>query len=134
MSEIVLIVEDDAAFSGVVSDLIREEGLAVAAAINGKQALKMPTAGLRPIGILLDMMMPVMDGATFRQAQLALADARTVPVAVMSASGMSRCEVTALFGDVEYIAKPTNGSAILAFITRCRLQQSHAPGGTHSTH
>jgi CheY-like chemotaxis protein len=119
--DIVLIVDDDAAFRDAVAELVSDEGLAVATAINGQQALEMLASGLRPIAILLDMMMPVMDGPAFRAAQLAMADARSIPVAVMSASGTSRQEINTIFGDVEYIPKPTSGAAIVSFLARCRL-------------
>ena len=60
----------------------------------------MLASGLRPMAILLDLMMPVMDGPTFRREQLAMDAARSIPVAVMTASGTSRQQIATWFGDV----------------------------------
>ena len=118
---VVLIIDDDAAFRDALSELIADEGLSTVVASNGRQALDMLASGLRPIAILLDMMMPVMDGPAFRAAQLASDEARSIPVAVMSASGRSSQEILTAFGDVEYIPKPTSGAAVVAFVNSCRL-------------
>ncbi len=124
MPETVLIIDDDTGFRDALVELLVDEGLAAATAVNGSQALEMLTSGLRPVAILLDMMMPVMDGPEFRRAQLAMPEARSIPVAVLSASGTSRQQVMALFGDVEYIPKPASGTAILAFLARFRATRS----------
>ena len=119
--EIVLVVDDDRDLRQVLSELIRDEGLDVATASNGREALDLLTAGLRPMAILLDMMMPIMDGAAFRLAQLTMADVRSIPVAVMSASGACREAIASAFGDVEYVPKPMTGASILSFLGRCRF-------------
>ena len=119
--EIVLVVDDDRDLRQALSELIRDEGLDVATASNGREALDLLTAGLRPIAILLDMMMPIMDGAAFRRAQLTMADVGSIPVAVMSASGARREAIAAAFGDVEYLPKPMTGASILSFLGCCRF-------------
>jgi CheY-like chemotaxis protein len=86
---------------------------------NGRQAIDLLLGGLRPLAILLDVMMPVMNGADFRAAQLRMADVHSIPVAVLSASGLSRQAITASFGAVEYIPKPMSVATLLAFIERC---------------
>lgn len=116
----VLIVDDDVYVREALCEVVSEEGLDVAMASNGREALDLLTAGLRPIVIFLDVMMPVMDGVTFRSAQLAMAEARTIPVAVMTASGKSREAIAAAFGDVEYLPKPMDLDAILAVLERRR--------------
>lgn len=120
ITEVVLVVDDDESFREVLGDLIVDEGLSVATATNGREALDLLESGLRPIAICLDIMMPVMDGAVFRAAQLGMPEARAIPVAVLSASGTSRQQVTAQFGDVAYLPKPTTSAAIVAFLDRCR--------------
>ncbi|HVR63178.1 MAG TPA: response regulator [Polyangia bacterium] len=119
-TDVVLIVDDDEAFREVVAELVVEEGLAPVAAANGRQALELLVSGLRPIAILLDMMMPVMDGPAFRKEQLAMESARSIPVAVTSASGLSRQQIAGLFGDVDFLPKPAGGAAVVAFLQRCR--------------
>lgn len=126
-NDVVLIVDDDAGFREAVAELITEEGLAPVGAANGRQALEMLTSGLRPVAILLDYMMPVMDGPTFRKEQLRLETIRSIPVAVMTASGTSRQRIMELFGDVEYLPKPTAGTIIFDFLRRCRTGAALLP-------
>jgi CheY-like chemotaxis protein len=60
----VLIVDDDPAIRGLMADALRSEGYAVDMAAHGAEALEAMRAR-RPATILLDLMMPVMDGFTF---------------------------------------------------------------------
>lgn len=82
----VLIVDDDPDIREVLSDLLTTEGFSVASASNGERALTWLKTSGRPNVILLDLMMPVMNGKTFRSEQLKDADIKHVPVVVMSAS------------------------------------------------
>ena len=82
---IVMVVEDDHLIRQVIAEALEEEGFEVMEAANGKEALE-ALEQVRPSLILLDLMMPVMDGWTFRGVQRndpALAD---IPVVVVSAS------------------------------------------------
>jgi len=119
-SDLVLIVDDDYHFREALSDLIRDDGFDVVSADNGRHALDLLGAGLRPLAIFLDLMMPVMDGASFRAEQLKSPAIAAIPVAVLSASGTSRRQLPDAFGDVEVISKPMTGTEILAFLNRCR--------------
>ena len=60
----VLVVADDPAIRGLLSDALREEGYAVDLAAHGREALEAMRAR-RPATVVLDLMMPVMDGFTF---------------------------------------------------------------------
>ena len=66
----ILVVEDDHDIQSALASILREEGLHVATASDGAEALALLRQGLRPAVILLDLMMPVMNGAEFRAAQL----------------------------------------------------------------
>jgi CheY-like chemotaxis protein len=82
----VLIVEDDLELSDMMSQLLMLEGFETRTAANGDIALTLLREGPRPDVIVLDLMMPVMDGWRFREHQIhdpALAD---VPVIVLSAA------------------------------------------------
>jgi len=57
----------------------------VACATNGQEALEMLRAGERPSLILLDVMMPVLDGRQFREEQKRDPDLASIPVIVVSA-------------------------------------------------
>jgi CheY-like chemotaxis protein len=81
-----LLVEDDDDFREGLADILRSEGYSVACAANGLQALEYLKSGqAAPSVILLDMMMPVMDGWKFRQRMLAEASLADIPVILMSA-------------------------------------------------
>jgi CheY-like chemotaxis protein len=60
----VLVVDDDPAIRGLVGDALREEGYSVDLAAHGREALEAMRAR-RPQTVVLDLMMPVMDGFTF---------------------------------------------------------------------
>src|SRR4051794_21638581 len=64
----VLVVDDEPAVGRVVSDLLGDEGYEVRWATNGEEALRVLDVWL-PDVIVLDLMMPVMDGPSFRVAQ-----------------------------------------------------------------
>ena len=79
----VLIVEDDADLRDMMSTLLQLEGFETVAAPNGAVALDLLDPGLD--AILLDLMMPVMDGWEFRRQQLSRPAAAGIPVIVVSA-------------------------------------------------
>ena len=81
----VLVVDDDEQLRYVLCETIAEGGYEVEAASNGREALTV-IARWEPDLIVLDLMMPVMDGYSFRQEQRRLGLADGVPVIVLSAS------------------------------------------------
>ena len=102
----VLLVDDDQAIIDGVGEFLGEEGFKVVAAGNGAEALGCLRAGLRADVILLDVMMPVMDGWDFRAAQLADPALREIPVIVISASGFARETIGRQLKAYEVLAKP----------------------------
>jgi len=86
----VLVIEDDEGLREMMAQLLTLEGFQTATVANGQEALAYLHASSKPEVILLDLMMPVMDGWEFRrhqQADPALAD---VPVIVLSALDQAR--------------------------------------------
>jgi CheY-like chemotaxis protein len=81
----VLVVDDDASIRGFLAEALSDEGYHVETAGNGQEALTI-LGGWRPDVILLDLMMPVMDGWEFRSAQRQLPGLADVPVIVLSAT------------------------------------------------
>jgi CheY-like chemotaxis protein len=81
----VLVVDDDPTIRELVSVLLECEGYQVRTATNGREALD-TLEHWQPHLIMLDMLMPVMDGAAFLEAQQARPRLRHIPVIVMSAS------------------------------------------------
>jgi CheY-like chemotaxis protein len=65
----VLIVDDDRDIRETLGELLADEGFQVEASWNGQTALARLEEGFRPDVIVLDLMMPAMDGLTFRAQQ-----------------------------------------------------------------
>jgi CheY-like chemotaxis protein len=82
---LVLVVDDDLDIREIVMDVLVEAGMSAIGAADGADALRRLQAGLRPDLILLDLMMPVMDGLTFRRLQLADPELASIPVVILSA-------------------------------------------------
>lgn len=82
-----LVVEDDEGIRDALCDLLESEGFAVSSAVHGRDALeKLRNNGARPDIILLDLMMPVMDGWAFRSEQQQDPSLADIPVVVITAS------------------------------------------------
>jgi CheY-like chemotaxis protein len=81
----VLVVDDDPAIRGLVADALRGEGYAVDLAAHGREALDAMRAQ-KPATVILDLMMPVMDGFSFMEACHKEELCRDVPIVVISAA------------------------------------------------
>ncbi|MEO7192082.1 MAG: response regulator [Vicinamibacterales bacterium] len=107
----ILIVEDDTDIRTMMAVLLETQGYAAVVASDGIEALSM-ARNLKPCLILLDLMMPVMDGPTFRHAQWQDPTISEIPVIILSAhpqaSGIAR-ELQA----VSYLEKPVSFDALL---------------------
>jgi len=114
MSGTVFIVEDDVDTREMLEHFLETEGYAVETAANGKIALERLAGGVRPAVILLDLMMPVMDGWQFRRAQVRDSSLARIPVIVVSAAGRDR--VTQIDAD-DFLSKPVNLDELLARVT-----------------
>jgi CheY-like chemotaxis protein len=80
----VLVVDDDRDIRDTIQELLEGEGYSVATAENGAVALRQ-LQHVHPQLILLDLRMPVMDGASFREAQMNDESLAAIPTIVMSA-------------------------------------------------
>jgi CheY-like chemotaxis protein len=83
----VLVIEDNDDVREMMAISLEMEGHTVSTAANGRQALAQLENGLRPCVILLDLMMPVMNGWEFRAALQADPRLKDIPVVVISAAG-----------------------------------------------
>jgi CheY-like chemotaxis protein len=83
----VLLIEDDPDIREAIGDVLAEEGYTVAMADTGQQGLDRLRAEPLPDVILLDLMMPVMDGWKFREEQKQHPAWDAIPVIVLSAVG-----------------------------------------------
>lgn len=109
-SKRILIIEDDYDIRETFKQLLELEGYEVMTAANGKEGLETLKRMQRPCVILLDLMMPVMNGWEFLNAQKndpALAD---IPVVVVTAAGKDKEKSVDAAG---YIKKPVELQALL---------------------
>ncbi len=82
----VLVVDDEPDIRSILCDVLENEGYVVCGAGNGREALELLRSGERPSLILLDLMMPVMDGWSFLRALRNDEQLAEIPVLVVSAS------------------------------------------------
>jgi CheY-like chemotaxis protein len=112
----VLVVEDDADLREMIAQLLALEGYQTMTVANGREALaylRNLHNGDAPDLILLDLMMPEMDGWEFRRHQQADPKLANVPVIVLTALDQNRT------GDVEaaaFLKKPLDFDRLLALV------------------
>ena len=84
---VILLVEDEASVREVIEAVLQDEGYRVVCTVHGADALEVLRSGLRPCIIILDLMMPVMDGWQFRECQMSDPELLKIPTVVYSAVG-----------------------------------------------
>ncbi|MFN0100789.1 MAG: HAMP domain-containing protein [Bryobacteraceae bacterium] len=104
---LVLIVEDDPTFAGILLDMARSRGLKALVAPHGNAALAL-AAEFRPIAITLDIGLPDMEGWTILDRLKH--DSRTSQIPVHVISGGSQQNQSMALGAVTYIQKPAGGN------------------------
>ena len=110
----ILLAEDDDDLRDAMLDTLEEAGYRVVAVPNGREALIwLHETEHLPSLILLDLMMPVMDGWQFREAQRGDPRASTVPVVVLSAIG-ARPRIEA----ADFLKKPTKAEPLIEVVSR----------------
>jgi CheY-like chemotaxis protein len=109
---LVLVVDDDPDILEAICDILEVEAYRVVKARNGLEALQRVDAE-RPDAILLDLMMPVMDGVAFAHA-LQTRPERDVPIVVISADGNP--QRAASVGARAFLAKPFDIDTLLAHV------------------
>jgi two-component system, OmpR family, alkaline phosphatase synthesis response regulator PhoP len=108
----VLIVDDEPHIIRIIEDRLTAGGFEVIVAVNGGEGLKM--AGENPDIILLDIMMPVMDGFSVLENLKAAELTKNIPVIMLTAKGeRESVEKAFALGAVDYAVKPTD-LAVLA--------------------
>jgi two-component system alkaline phosphatase synthesis response regulator PhoP len=124
---VVLLVDDDADIRDALGTALEMAGYEVWLAENGADALRMLAEQPHPPAVIvLDLMMPVMDGRGFREAQLRDARLASVPLVVLSGHGEVAAHVPALRADA-YCQKPIELKTLREVVAR------FAPAGFKGT-
>jgi CheY-like chemotaxis protein len=124
----VLVVEDNDDVRDMMAVTLQLEGHQVITAANGREALESLRRGASPCVILLDLMMPVMNGWEFGAALDADPELRDLPVVVISAAGR---EVLESAHAAAYLPKPIDIDALLDVV--CGLCADGKPKRVNST-
>lgn len=117
----VLVVEDDRLLWALVSDVLTDEGFDVRTSANGQEALEVLETWI-PDVILLDLMMPVMNGPAFRAVQRAHPKASDIPVIVMSAAANLDTETSGL-EPAGVLGKPFDLDDLISAVRRTIIEK-----------
>ena len=110
----ILVVEDDIDLGETVCEILAMSGYRAAHATDGLVALQMLGQGGLHDLILLDLMMPRMDGWAFREAQLRDERLKDIPVVVLSAMG----EISKPIDADSLLRKPVEPETLVATIEK----------------
>jgi CheY-like chemotaxis protein len=109
----VLIVEDDEDLREMMAQMLTLEGFQAVAVANGREALEYLHESGRPDVILLDLMMPVMDGWEFRRQQRA--DPALAPVPVIVLSALDQARASSLEAEA-FLKKPLDFDRLISLV------------------
>jgi CheY-like chemotaxis protein len=121
----VLIIDDDTDIREIIAEVLASEGHEVAEAADGVAALDELQRGPRPSLILLDMMMPRLDGEGFIKAMRRDPNIADIPVVILTAHPGARAMASEL-GAAGCLRKPVELDELLAVVEAPRLD-AHAP-------
>ncbi len=121
----VLVIDDDADICEVIQTILELNGYQVITARDGVDALAKLRGGARPSLIILDLMMPRMNGVQFRAEQESDSALRGIPVVILSGDGRAESKAAAL--GLEGLRKPVELEHLLATVERVRQPADAAP-------
>jgi CheY-like chemotaxis protein len=114
----IFVVEDEEMIRESIVEFLGEQGYDVVGAADGREALnKLDVSDPRPCLILLDLMMPVMDGRSFREQQLRIPALAQIPIVVFSAYQDVAKTAVAMHA-VGHLAKPLKLTDLLRTVRR----------------
>lgn len=110
----VLVVEDDHPIRDALIEILTDTGFSAVGAANGSEAIELlRTLDPRPCLVLLDLMMPVMDGASFRREQVKDPSLAHIPVIVLSAYADAAAQAKRMGVD-GFLRKPLEARQVIA--------------------
>jgi CheY-like chemotaxis protein len=117
VAKLILLVEDDVDLAHITAEVLEAEGYQVAIAANGHEALAHLRTTQPPALILLDMMMPVMDGWKFREELQGMPEVASIPIVTLTADGDARGKAASI-GAAGHLSKPVTINSLLDEIER----------------
>ena len=128
--ENVMVVEDDPMIRSSLVELLEAEGYQVVGVENGQAAMNHLKSGQAlPSVILLDVMMPIMDGWQFRTQQLSDVKISKIPVIVVTADGNARDKAVVMNAQ-GWINKPFKIDEILDAVAKYKIKSPNAKSFT----
>lgn len=116
----ILLVDDDAGIRDAFRDVLDDEGFQVATAVDGSDALRYLQSMPPPRLIILDLMMPGMDGWHFLRLQREDPALKSIPVVVLSAQMLTEAEAATLHVAL-YLRKPVKMLSLMMIVeSYCR--------------
>jgi CheY-like chemotaxis protein len=124
----VLVIEDDGDIRETIAELLEERNYRPLLASNGAVALvELRAVQTKPCLILLDVMMPVMDGRTFRVQQQTDPSLHDIPVVVLSAHADARAAAVEMNAD-GFLKKPIDLGRLMETVDRfCAHEAGFSP-------
>jgi CheY-like chemotaxis protein len=114
----ILLVDDDRDIRDTIEQILTDEGFSVSTAVDGEDALtRLAGRGGLPRLILLDLMMPVMDGREFLARVQGDSRLAEIPIVIISSARDVQRESAAL-GTAGYLAKPIELDHLLTNVRR----------------
>jgi DNA-binding response OmpR family regulator len=121
-----LLVEDDRDVREAIAEVLEQEGYAVVQARSGVEAIRwLNDAPAKPAAILLDLMMPIMDGWEFMSRWQKNQAWSSIPIVVISADSNAKERIEALQTTAAYMRKPIDIDELLALLARLSQDRVH---------
>lgn len=119
MNQTVMVVEDDGDLREATAGLLRDHGFNVLVSDSGADALRQLRQTPCISAIVLDVEMPLMNGATFRGEQLADPQIAGIPLILLSGRA-DLGQIAAILGAKAFFPKPLDADALLCAVEACR--------------
>jgi len=118
-SRTVLVVEDDAMISHLIDHILRRRGFTVQVAADGRQADQLFDTMPPPAAVILDVMLPFVDGFALVERLRSMPAWATVPVLMLTSKSQESYVVRAFGAGVnDYVIKPFRPEELVARVRR----------------